>query len=115
MDHIEQAISQLVAGHADRESILNAVKPDTELSEFYNSLSLGIARSFIDGSLSFDDADGAINDLYGIWISDELIEDLLEPAYSIYLAFDAGEYSVDGTDSIDLITRPELRKFLVDA
>lgn len=56
MDHIEQAISQLVAGHADRKSILNAVKPDTELSEFYNSLSLGIARSFVDGSLSFDDA-----------------------------------------------------------
>lgn len=66
----------------------------------------------MEGTLAFDRADAAINTVFALWIGDVSVEDLLEPAYSIYLAFDAGEYSADDEDSLEKYTRPELRRIL---
>ncbi len=40
---------------------------------------------------------------------------LAEPAYSIYEAFDRGEYSIDGEDPVLRHTVPLLRKILDEA
>ena len=115
MDHIDYVIKQLVADKADHAFVRSNTTPDTDLFEFYNALALRIASLFLEESLSFADADTAINNLNIIWLDDAVKCDFPEPAYSVYLAFDAGEYSVDNKDHIELYTRPELRRLLNDA
>lgn len=112
MDTVGRAISRLAEDDADRDFILSCVGSERELPEFYNLLSLEVARLFMEGTLPFDSADAAMNTIYELWIGDVVVEDLLEPAYSIYLAFDAGEYSVEGGDSVERYTKPELRRIL---
>lgn len=112
MHTVARAINRLAADNADRHFILSCVKSESELPEFYNLLSLEVARLFMKGTLPFDGGDAAMNTIYKLWIGDVVVEDLLEPAYSIYLAFDAGEYSVDGCDSVERYTKPELRRIL---
>ena len=112
MDTVGTAINRLVEGDADRKFILSCVRSERDLPEFYNLLSLEVARLFMEGTLPFDRADAAMNTIYALWIGDVIVEDLLEPAYSIYLAFDAGEYSVGGVDSVERYTKPELRRIL---
>ena len=115
MDNIDYAIKQLVDDKADHAFIRNCGTPDKDLFEFYNTLALRIASLFMEESMSFDDADTAINNLNTIWLDDAIKYDFPEPAYSVYLAFDAGEYSVDDKDHIEIYTRPELRRLLNDA
>jgi hypothetical protein len=67
--------------------------------------------------MSFDDADAAMNA-----IDTEMTEDAIragegykfpEPAFSIYEAFDAGEYDHgDGADPVEKYTRPALATIL---
>jgi hypothetical protein len=108
MDPIDETIIQLIDGKADHASIRRCLTPDTDLFEFYNALALRIASLFMEKSMSFSDADAAINNLNIIWLDDAIKYDFPEPAYSVYLAFDAGEYSVNDKDHIELYTRPEL-------
>ena len=115
MDQIDYAIKQLVDDKADHAFVRSYLTPDTDLFEFYNVLALRIASRFLEESMSFADADAAINNLNIIWLDDAVKYDFPEPAYSVYLAFDAGEYSVDNKDHIELYTRPELRRLLNNA
>ncbi|MGI9319823.1 MAG: hypothetical protein ACR2O5_00275 [Thiogranum sp.] len=115
MDNIDYAIKQLVDDKADHAFIRNCVTANKDLFEFYNTLALRIARLFLEESMSFDDADTAVNNLNSIWLDDAIKYDYPEPAYSVYLAFDAGEYSVDDKDHIEIYTRPELRRLLNEA
>ena len=112
MDCIDNSIVQLKEGKADHASIRECLTPETDLYELYNALALRIARLFLAGSLPFSEADSAINSLNIIWTDDAIKYDFPELAYSVYLAFDAGEYSVDDKDHIELYTRPALRRIL---
>lgn len=112
MDLIDSAINKLVDGKADHAYIRACLTPDTDLFKFYNALALRIARLFMEDSMSFSEADAAINSINTIWPDDAIKYNFPEPAYSVYLAFDAGEYSVGGKDHIELFTKPELRKLL---
>jgi len=103
-----------VDGNADHAYIRSCLTPEIDLFEFYNALALQIARLFIEGMMSFADADAAINNLNTIWLDDAIKYDFPEPAYSVYLAFDAGEYSVDDKDHVEIYTKPELRRLLND-
>ena len=114
MEELDAIIKQLADGNANRSSILGCLPPETDLHEFYNALALRIAKLFLEHSISFAKADTAINHLNTIWLDDAIKTDFPEPAYSVYLAFDAGEYSADDDDPIEKYTRPELRRLLVD-
>src|SRR5215467_12497445 len=76
---------------------------DSTLHDFYNRAALTIAKRFHDGLMSYDDADIAMNRFWHLMIDDAVKFgndfQLPEPAYSIYCAFDAGEYGHgDGAD-----------------
>lgn len=115
MEYIDEVIKQLVDGKADYSYFRSSLAPETELFEFYNALALRIAGLFMNDSMSFEAADAAMNHLNTIWLDDAIKTDFPEPAYSVCLAFDAGEYSLDDNDPVELYTRPELRRLLNDA
>jgi hypothetical protein len=115
MHNIDQTIRQLVEGEADHARICACLNSDTDLFELYNALSLRIARLFLDELMSFEEADAAMNQLNTIWIDDVIKYDFPEPAYSVYLAFDSGEFSSDNQDPIEAYTKPKLRKLMSDA
>jgi len=83
-------------------------------NDLYNELALIIARRFISGSMSFEDADLAINSIWSLMIMNtENDACLAEPAYSIYQAFDGGEYDHrDGDDPIEKFTKPRTAELL---
>jgi hypothetical protein len=62
--------------------------------------------------MSFEDADAAMNQLNTIWLDDVIKYDFPEPAYSVYLAFDSGEFDSNNQDSIEMYTKPELRRLI---
>jgi hypothetical protein len=86
---------------------------EIELQEFCNQFSLVIATGFYNGMFSYEFCDDAMNYLWG-FMTDEPIfssdKGIPEPAFSIYQAFDAGEYNHDGdateTDPVEKYTRP---------
>ncbi|MEP5764108.1 MAG: hypothetical protein ABJ308_05925 [Halieaceae bacterium] len=76
------------------------------VDECYNHISLHVAQRFDEGSMSFAEADLAMNTIFGLMINDvcEHNRDLAQPAYAIYEAFDAGEYDHgDGADPVENI------------
>ncbi|MDP2598181.1 hypothetical protein [Alteromonas stellipolaris] len=78
--------------------------------EVFNTIALRIAHEFQKEALTFEDADFAINDLWSAIVdytfTDEFDTKLSEPAYSIYDAFDQGEYThKDGKDPVEFHTK----------
>jgi hypothetical protein len=89
------------------------------IDDIFNDVAIEIAIRFQSGKLSYDDADFAINDVWSVMvdsISEGAHSDMLpHPAYSIYDAFDQGEYDhKDGCNSVDKYTRPLLLKAFKD-
>ncbi len=83
-----------------------------------NAVAVEIARQFQRSQLTFNDADGAINALQGEMIDRMANEtnDLPEPAWSIYLAFDAGEWDHgEAGDPVERYTVPLLREVVGEA
>ena len=88
--------------------------------EFYNTAALEIARRFDCGHMSNEEADSAINVIWGMIIEDASYKgsgcEPPELAYSIYDAFDAGEYNHgDGHDPVEKYTRPAIKRILSKA
>lgn len=86
-------------------------------AELYNALSREVARRFLDGGMTFEDADAIANTLYSIMVEDALAEgddfEFAEPAFGIFLAFDDGEWDRgDGIDPVERYTTPGLRELL---
>ena len=93
---------------------LSGVPPN----DLYNALLLEVTKRFLRGELSFEDADGVANDVWECMTSDMVdlgdAFEMAEPAYSIYQAFDDGEWGrVDGEDPVEQYTRPELGRLLM--
>jgi hypothetical protein len=100
------------------------------LKIFCNTFALSTAKKFQTGIVGFDICDDAINILFTFMCNHLLLQDddveacsykleeLPEPAFSIYLAFDRGEYraSYDRADDIpfEKYTRPEIEKILTE-
>lgn len=85
--------------------------------DFSNALSLRIARRFDQSSMSYDDADAAMNAIWQTMIHyvtrQEPDAKIWEPTYSIYCAFDAGEYDHgDGKDPVEQFTKPAVKAIL---
>ena len=71
--------------------------------------------------MSYVDGDWAMDRLNGLMTADfsrvpNRSYFLPEPAYSVYLAFDAGEFQIhDAADGVEHVTKPELRRIFAGA
>ena len=98
----------------DFEHLSSKIKID--MDTVFNEVAVLIAHQFLKNELDFENADYAINT---VWLAmcDYMAKDqknlLSEPAYSIYCAFDDGEFThSDGLEPIEAYTKPELIKIL---
>ena len=87
------------------------------VAELQNILSLEVARHFLAGEMAYEDADEIANVVYAVMVEDAVAHGdgfaFPEPAFSIYEAFDAGEWDRgDGADPVERYTRPALREIL---
>ena len=91
-------------------TILELVKSSTEIStdpqifetgckdlglslpEFCDAFAIEVARQYHNGFLSWDDCDGAINSLFYAYVHNFDQATFPELAYSVFSAFDDGEY-----------------------
>ena len=113
MATFEELIRQATSGrinHAEVES--HCVAEGIEVSDLCNRIALTVAERFHAGTLSYEDGDAVMNALFTLIVDNETVE----PAWSVYLAFDEGEYDHGGsTDPVESFTRPQIRNILNDA
>ena len=79
----------------------------------YDALALRLALGFNNNALDFDFCDQVVNELHGVITHRN--EDRPDLFWSIFLAFDAGEYYHDGNRSIDPVeayTRPQIAQIV---
>jgi len=57
-----------------------------------NELSVAVAEGYLEGSLIYDFCDGVMNGIIGAIVEVGLTNDLPQPAFSLYQAFDQGEW-----------------------
>lgn len=103
--------------------------PNTELSvmcehlqidsrDLLNQLAISVARLFITGARDFHYCDEVMNIVISDIVDLSLHADMPQPAFSIYQAFDAGEYWHSGDDRNvfpwEKWTRPELDRILCE-
>ncbi|MCK9798371.1 hypothetical protein M1B34_11700 [Pseudomonas sp. MAFF 302030] len=78
--------------------------------QLLNELSVEVAEGFLAGALSYGFCDGVMNGVVGAIVNLGMVGDFPEPAFSLYHAFDQGEWvrSSDpvGTDPGEQYTRP---------
>ena len=93
---------------------------DLSYVEFSNNVLVHLAKIYLSGSVDYSYADGVANNIHDFMMTDQYLDSnnntLSDPAYSIYLAFDAGEYYRKEDDkSIEphiKYTNPELEAIL---
>ena len=117
---LDTLIHALVTTEGDPPSIAsicdaNRISPN----ELYNTTALEIARRFDNERMSYEDADAAMNTIWIMMIENISREgdgsELAEPAYSIYEAFDAGEYDHgDGENPVERYTKPAIKRILAE-
>ncbi|WP_426619791.1 hypothetical protein ACP3TY_09320 [Pseudomonas rustica] len=103
--------------------------PNTELSvmcehlqidsrDLLNQLAISVARLFITGARDFHYCDEVMNIVISDIVDLSLHADMPQPAFSIYQAFDAGEYWHSGDDRNvfpwEKWTRPERDRILCE-
>jgi hypothetical protein len=113
MESLEQLIQQASTGRIDRAEVESFCAAEgIEVSDLCNRVALIVAERFQGGVLSYEDGDGVMNAFFALIVENQTVE----PAWSIYLAFDEGEYDhADSTDPVESFTRPQIRKILDDA
>jgi len=115
MDPPAQLIQQAVAGkisRTDAESFCTA--EGIEIGQLYNCIGLVIAKRFDAGTISYHDGDTAMNSVFSMMVEDASRFgdgfEFSEPVFSIYCAFDSGEYDHgDGEDPVERYTRPQIQ------
>lgn len=89
---------------------------DLSIAEFLNEFSRTVAFDYYLKKRNYEDCDIAMNGIFACLIDFSLFHDMLEPAYSIFLAFDDGEYrrSKDAVsvDPGEKYTRPQIINIL---
>lgn len=113
MAALEQLIQQATSGKINRAEVESyCVANNIEVPDLCNRIALTIAQRFHAGTFSYKDGDGVMNALFSLIVEYETVE----PAWSIYLAFDEGEYNHDGSsDPVESFTRPQIRNILNNA
>jgi len=106
-------VKNLLEGKGSLDSVRYiANELEDSIESVFNGVAIEIAIKFQNDSMSFDDADFAINELWSSmveYISASKQNSLPELAYSIYDAFDQGEYQHSNEiDPIETFTKPML-------
>jgi hypothetical protein len=95
---------------------IKGFKERIELPELYNRIALIVADRFDNGTLSYEDGDSIMNAVFGMMIDGDKPMESVERAWSIYLAFDEGEYDHGGSaDPVESFTKPQIHHILDDA
>jgi hypothetical protein len=117
MGALEQLIQNATSGRMNRSAAEDLCAAENiELYDLYNRIALVVAERFHKGTLSYEDGDGVMNAIFGMLVNGDKPIDSVQPAWSIYLAFDEGEYYHNGsTDPVESFTRPQIRQILEDA
>lgn len=83
-----------------------------------NELSVEIAEGFLSGSLIYDFCDGVMNGIIGAIVDLGMVGDFPQPAFSLYQAFDLGEWIRSNdppeTDPSEKYTRPVVLEIMRD-
>lgn len=83
-----------------------------------NELSIEIAEGFLSGSLTYEFCDGVMNGIISAIVDLGMVGDLPEPAFSLYHAFDQGEWTRSndppGTDPSEKYTKPMVLEIMRD-
>jgi hypothetical protein len=94
---------------------LRSLSPES----FCNEFSIVVAKGFADGTFSYEYCDLAMNYLWGFINSPPVFgsdKNIPQPAFTIFDAFDAGEYIHAGdshdVDSVEKYTRPLIDQIL---
>jgi hypothetical protein len=92
-----------------------AKKLGVTVEDALNSIALTLARRYDEGEMKFFECDIAVNSLYS-WCLLKRDRVLPEPALSVFVAFDEGEYRHSGdADDVDTevkYTRPMIKQLL---
>lgn len=121
MESQKSFIERAAAGALVRKEVdAFCVQHGLNAADFFNSLSIDIAKGFDSGELDFWPANHAMNHIFSFLLEDfALVGDgyeFPEPAFSIYEAFDAGEWDRgDGRDPVITYTAPEIKRILSTA
>ena len=95
-----------------------AGESETSVRSAFNKVSLLFAKRYYEGKESYENADNAMNLIWPLML-DYIVkhnEELVEPTYSIYCAFDEGEYDHrDGLDPEKAYTYPAIKEILDNA
>lgn len=87
-----------------------------DVCSLLNQVAIAVAEGFISNAQDFEFCDEVMNALFVAVVDVSMHSPMPEPAFSIYRAFDAGEYthSGDSTDVCprDKYTRPEIERIL---
>ncbi|WP_233081907.1 hypothetical protein [Rheinheimera soli] len=102
------------------EALHYCSKENIGFVEFCNDVMVTTATQYYEKKIDYPFADAVANNVYGFMVSDHYLgltgNSLSEPAYSVYLAFDSGEYFHQNDDrSIEpelKYTRPEIERIL---
>jgi hypothetical protein len=120
MDALEQIIDQAVSGkinRGDADAFCSAAGID--ICQLYNDIALAVAKRFDAGTMSYEDGDGVMNAILGQMADDAAKghpNPFVEPAWSVYLAFDDGEYvHRNCEDPVETYTRPAIRALVKNA
>jgi hypothetical protein len=82
-------------------------------SDLYNQIAARLAFGFHDTEFSFSFCDAVVNDIHAVIT--RCNEDRPDLFWSVFLAFDAGEFYHDGNrdqDPVDTYTRPEIARIV---
>ncbi|WP_460124639.1 hypothetical protein [Pseudomonas sp. S2_C03] len=81
-----------------------------------NELSVAVAGGYLDGSLAYEFCDDVMNGIINAVVEVSMTEDIPQPAFLLYQAFDQGEWlrSDDplGTDTGENYTKPLVVKIM---
>ncbi|CAI8943428.1 MULTISPECIES: hypothetical protein [Pseudomonas] len=92
------------------------VRLQIDVCSLLNQVAIAVAEGFISNTQDFEFCDEIMNALFVAIVDVSMHAPMPEPAFSIYRAFDTGEYTHSG-DSTDVCpwekyTRPEIERIL---
>ncbi|MFJ3375799.1 hypothetical protein ACIPLA_12895 [Pseudomonas sp. NPDC086112] len=81
-----------------------------------NELSVAVAEGYLQGSLIYDFCDGVMNGIINAVVEVGMTEDMPQPAFSLYQAFDQGEWIRSNdppeTDPSEKYTKPVVQEIM---
>lgn len=81
-----------------------------------NELSVAVAEGYLQGSLLYDFCDGVMNGIINAVVEVSMANDMPQPAFSLYQAFDQGEWfrsdDPPETDPSEKYTKPVVEEIM---